>query len=210
MKKKILDNIIYALGVMAAIFFLLFNSKLGVLIVGMDIFVIVISILLIINKNIIGVILAIISGTVGLALFLHHIKYFTSGESLSFVLDFSLFFTTVISTIKYLYDLNKNAKTHEMLVIGEVIDLVKNPNLAVDYYVPVLGYEIKGEEFQVNYNVGFSKNIPEIGDTYNLYINPNDYYDVYFKPPIGNVIKNIAVNVFLSIITLIILFNILH
>ncbi len=210
MKKKIIDNTIFVLGVIAAIFFLLFNSKIGVLIVGLDIIFLIISILLIINKNNLGIALAIISGTVGITLYLHHIKYFTVAESISFILIFSLLLLTVFSTIKYIKDLKDNERTHEMLVVAEIIDLIKNPNIIKEYYIPVLGYEINGEKFEVNFNAGFSKNVPEIGTTYNIYVNPNDHFDVYFKPPAINIAKNIGVNVFLAIVSIIILFQIIH
>ena len=73
-------------------------------------------------------------------------------------------------------------KTHKMIVSAKIIDLIKNPNTEKDIYYPVLSYVINGDRFEINYPFGYVKNIPNIDDTIEININPNDYLDVYFKP----------------------------
>ena len=111
----------------------------------------------------------------------------------------------IFTIIRYFYLLRFNMQTHCLVVEAEITDLIKNPNLEKEVYYPVLTYKKGGEIFDVNCPEGFYKDIPNIGDKMQININPNDYMDVYFKPPISLVIKNVFSSICAIILAIIVL-----
>ena len=111
--------------------------------------------------------------------------------------------------IIYYLILKHNLKTHNLLVTAQIVDLIKNPNTKKEIYYPVLNYTIDGESFEINYPLGFTKNIPNIDDTIDISINPNDHMDVYFKPLKKTVIKNYLSGVSVLVLASLVLIGIL-
>lgn len=208
--KKVLDNIIYIVGVIAAILFLIFKDNTKVVLIGMGVFSLIISILLILKKNNLAVVFSIVAVMFCISLLLYYKFKFPITKIIPLFLLGSFFFILIYSIINYKLILDNGIKVHKLEIEGTIVDLVKNPNVSGNVLLPIVRYSINGEDFEVNYYRSFlDKDAPGLGTKVIVNVNPNDYYDVYYKPSNGEVIKNFATNIVLALITLFILWDIL-
>jgi len=208
--KKVLDNLIYIVGVTAVILFLIFKDNTKVVVIGIGVFSLIISILLILKKNSLAMITSIVSIMFCITLILYFLANMSISKVIPLFLLGSFFFILLYSTINYKILLDQSIKAHKLEVEGEIVDLVKNPNVSEVVLTPVVKYKIDGESFEVNYYCSFlEKNAPSLGTKVKLNVNPNDYYDVYYKPSIGEIIKNYATNIGLALLTAFILWDLL-
>jgi len=203
--KKIIDNIIYILTAILLTTIVLLKDKYFIMLCLAAGGLIIIGILLFINKNSYALILTPVGICLSISIILYkNFKYPIHKVTLIFFM-LSLILIMIFTIIRYFYLLNFNMQTHCLVVEAEITDLIKNPNLEKEVYYPVLTYNKGGEIFDVNCPEGFYKDIPNIGDKMQININPNDYMDVYFKPPISLVIKNVASSICAIILAIIVL-----
>lgn len=203
--KKIIDNIIYILTAILLTTIVLLKDKYFIMLCLAAGGLIIIGILLFINKNSYALILTPVGICLSISIILYkNFKYPIHKVTLIFFM-LSLILIMIFTIIRYFYLLRFNMQTHCLVVEAEITDLIKNPNLEKEVYYPVLTYKKGGEIFDVNCPEGFYKDIPNIGDKMQININPNDYMDVYFKPPISLVIKNVVSSICAIILAIIVL-----
>lgn len=207
--KKTIDNIIYILVAILLISVVALKDKYFLMLSITAVFLVVIGILLFINKNNYAPMVFPIGLSLGISILLYRFNKFPLDKTIIFFFMVSLILIMIFTIIKYYLTLKYNIYTHKLEVKAEIVDLIKNPNLEVDFYYPVLNYKVDGERFELNYPVGFSKNIPNIGDEMTININPNDHLDVYFKPLKKTVIKNYLSGVSVLVLASLVLIGIL-
>ena len=203
--KKVIDNIIYILGVSLLIAIVVLKDKYFIMVSLAAIGLTIIGILLFINKNNYAPVVLPSGLSMSLAAILYRFYKIPLYKVVVLFFMLSLILIMIGTMIKYHLILRENLMTHKLEIAAKVVDLVKNPNEEVDFYFPVLRYEIEGESFDINYPWGFAKNIPNIGDKISININPNDYLDVYFKPERKTVIKNYFSSICVLILAAIVL-----
>ena len=203
--KKIIDNIIYILTAILLTTIVLLKDKYFIMLCLAAGGLIIIGILLLLNKNSYALILTPVGICLSISIILYkNFKFPIYKVTLIFFM-LSLILIMIFTIIRYFYLLRFNMQIHCLVVEAEITDLIKNPNLEKEVYYPVLTYKKGGEIFDVNCPEGFYKDIPNIGDKMQININPNDYMDVYFKPPISLVIKNVFSSICAIILAIIVL-----
>lgn len=178
--KKIINNIIYILGVILAILIIIFRKKLVIIVLIASIFSFLIGLLLIAIKNVYGYLCAGIGLSTFLGWLFYKFEILMLNDAVTFVMALTLASTITIAYIIEIIRARVNLKIHSLEVEAEVIDLQKVPNVKKDLYYPVFGYVIDKKSFEVDYLKIYKKKIPEIGDKKKIFINPYDHFDVYF------------------------------
>ncbi len=206
--KKIIDNVIYVLTAALLITIVALKDNYFLLLTVASVGLIIIGILLFINKNNYAPILTPVGISLGISLIAYKYASFPLHKSILLFFMLSIISIMIFTLIKYHITLKENIKIHSMVIEAEVTDLVKNPNLEKDVYYPVLTYEKGSEIFDINYPVGYYKNIPNIGDKIAINVNPNDYMDVYFKPTNDAILKNVISGISVIVLATIVLIGI--
>lgn len=188
--KKIIDNIIFVLGALLLIIAIGLKDNYQLMLSIAAVLVTIIGILLFINKSNFSPIVLPIGISLAASVILYRFTKIPLYKITILFFTVSLFLILLITMIIYHLELKQYMKTHKMIVSAKIIDLIKNPNTEKDIYYPVLSYVINGDRFEINYPFGYVKNIPNIDDTIEININPNDYLDVYFKPSKKTILKN--------------------
>lgn len=203
--KKTIDNIIYVLTAALLITIVVLKDKYFIMVSISAIALSIIGILLLINKNNYAPVVLPMGISLGLSVLLYRFTKIPLYKATLLFFLASLALIMIATIIKYYFTLKYNIATHKKEVAAEIIDLIKNPNVDVDFYYPVLSYKIESEEYEINYPIGYAKNIPEIGDKIIINVNPNDYLDVYFKPDKMSIIKNYISSISVLILVTIVL-----
>ncbi len=205
MKKKILDNISYIVVVVTLLLIVVYqNNGQAMLFIGAGgIFLYGLVSCLQLNKY----------GTLflggGLSLFitmiLYTVGYFDKLDSITFMITLSMMLISVISLVIMYFDDKSILKKYTLIVEGEVIDLERNPNTKKDYYRPVYVYNVDDMDYEVVPPYYFSKNLPKIGDTLKIYVNPDVYGEVYFPKDLLTKIKLWGAGIGMFVISFIIM-----
>ena len=206
--KKAIDNIIYILGAILLIVIVYLNDKYALMLTITAVFLVIIGLLLLMNGNNYAALILPIGICLSMSIAFYKAQKFALSTAAIFFFLSCLALIMLITIIKYHYSIKSREKTHKITIDAEITDLVRNPNFDIDYYTPVLTYEIDGESFDVNYNKGFTKQVPQIGDTIRIYVNPNDHSDVFFKPELSTLLKNYISSILIILICIFILISI--
>ena len=206
--KKVLDWLTYIMCTAFAIFVFIYKDSFNMIIMVGAIFLIVLGIILILNKNEYSLIVLILGLCLETSYLLFRYKVLDKSSAIVFMFIFSLFIILLLSIIKYFVTIKANINTHKMELDATIVDLVKNPNFNKEVYVPLLEYKVKSEYFEFNYINDNPKYVPKIGDIVKIYVNPNDYYDVYIPPSKRAIIKGLASTIFIMIASLLLLIDI--
>ena len=207
MKKKILENASFIVGAatILAMFFCR-NSLTNAAIVG-SVGVIVYGLVNCLNSNKLGVLFMSIGASLLSAIFIYIADFLEKFEAITFFICMSMALMVIIATIFEILNLKAMLKKYSLLVDAEVVDLVKNPNTKKEYYQPIYEYTIGRDKFTVGLPGFLDKNLPKIGDTIKLHVNPEDNEDVYFDKKKSENIHMILVGLFFLIFSILIIIS---
>lgn len=206
-KNKIVDMLLSIFGIIIALLIIVFQKQNFILFSIAFIGCVIFGILLLLKNNKVGLLLSGI-GIGGISsLLIYTNKILDMGHTVTFFFLLSLTVMLILSLIVgIIYRINI-LKEYSLIVDGEVVDLIKNPNVKKDYYMPVYKYVIDGNEYFVE-DINFKHNfVPNIGQIKKLYVDPNDPLQVYFLPSKFNDIKNVFGILFLSILCIIVIIS---
>ena len=206
--KKVLDWLIYIICEAFAIFVFIYKDSYSMIIMVGAIFLIVLGVLLIFNKNNYASLVLLLGVCLEISYLLYKFKVLDRSSAIVFMFIFSLFNVLLMSVIRYFTTIKKSIDLHKMELEGTIVDLAKNPNFKKEVLVPLVEYKIKSEYFEFNYIIDDPKYVPKIGDKVKIYVNPNDYYDVYLPPSKRVIIKGLASTIFIMIASLLLLIDI--
>lgn len=206
-KNKIIDVLIFIFGVVFALLLIAFQKQNDKLFIVAFSACIVFGILLLFKFNKLGLLLEGIGIGGIVSLIIYYNEILKLGNTVTFFFCLSLAVMLILSLILgIIYRINV-MKKFNLIIEGEVVDLVKNPNVKKDYYMPVYKYVIDGNEYFVE-DINFKHNfVPNIGQIKKLYVDPNDPLQVYFLPSKFNDIKNVFGILFLSILCIIVIIS---
>jgi hypothetical protein len=204
-KKKIFSGIGYAVILVLLIVIFINQKNTKVILFAFAVGLMIYGIIQILNKKIIGYILACLSVSLAVTGFLYFSKVLALPQAFTFMLSSSvavLMALTLVFTVvkKLMID-----KSFELKVEAQVIDLVSNPNTDNRYFQPYYLYEIDGEEYNVLFPGFINKNIPKIGDKRTIRVDKNDHLNVYFEKTPMEKISDIVLEVFFLIVSIVIM-----
>ena len=206
-KNKIIDVLIFIFGGVFALLLIAFQKQNDKLFVVAFSGCIVFGILLLFKFNKLGLLLEGIGIGGIVSLIIYYNEILKLGNTVTFFFCLSLAIMLILSLILGIIYRISVMKKFNLIIEGEVVDLVKNPNVKKDYYMPVYKYVIDGNEYFVE-DINFKHNfVPNIGQIKKLYVDPNDPLQVYFLPSKFNDIKNVFGILFLSILCIIVIIS---
>lgn len=206
-KNKIVDILLSLFGIIIAMLIIIFQKQNFILFNIAFVGCVIFGILLLLKNNKIGLLLNGIGIGGIFSLLIYTKKILDMGHTVTFFFFLSLTVMLILSLIVgIIYRINI-LKEYNLIVDGEVVDLIKNPNVKKDYYMPVYRYVVDGNEYFVD-DIEFKHNfVPDIGQIKNLYVKPSDPLQVYFLPSKYSDIKNIIGCICLSILCIIFIFT---
>lgn len=203
-KEKIFSNLSFIIAVITIILIAFFHNNIAIIGVIGGIGGFLYGICLMINKNSTGYLFTSLGISLAASFLLYNYEKFDKGDAVTFMICESTFLLMLITLI-FMYINNKELfKLYNMSVEAEVIDLVKNPNTTKEYYQVMYQYELDGKAYVVGTPGFINKSIPNIGDKKKIYVDSNDYANVYFDKTMKEKIYNIGLCSFLMIASLII------
>lgn len=206
-KNKIIDVLIFIFGLVFALLLIAFQKQNDKLFIVAFLGCIVFGILLLFKFNKLGLLLEGIGIGGIVSLIIYYNGILKLGNTVTFFFCLSLSVMLILSLILGIIYRISVMKKFNLIIEGEVVDLVKNPNVKKDYYMPVYKYVIDGNEYFVE-DINFKHNfVPNIGQIKKLYVDPNDPLQVYFLPSKFNDIKNVFGILFLSILCIIVIIS---
>lgn len=204
-KGKIIDSIMYVLGVIIAILVFVFQKNYSLLFLIAFIAFVIYGVLFLIKRNNIGFLFNGI-GIGGLvSLYIYHSKIFDLGDTVTFFFCMSVAVMLILSLIIGFVFRKIVLKTYNLIIDAEVVDLIRNPNSKKDFYKSVYKYNVAGNDYiveDIEYKHYF---VPNIGDIRKINVNPDDATDVYFLPNKLEDIKNFVGSLFFIIASIIII-----
>lgn len=203
--KKVLEWLIYIMCIAFAIFVFIKKDSYELIVMVGALFVIAMGILLFFKKNEYALLVLIIGICLEVSYLLYKFRVLDRSTAIVFMFIFTLFNVLLLSIIKYFMAIKNSINTHKMELIATVVDITKNPNFKKEVLVPLLEYKVKSEYFEFNYISDDPKYVPKIGDTVKIYVNPNDYYDVYIPPSRKAIIRGVAGTIFIMLASLLLL-----
>lgn len=205
MKKKILDSVSYMIIVVTLLLIVVFqNNGQVMLFIGAG-GILLYGLVSCLQLNKYGTLFLGCGGSLLITMILYTTGYFDKLDSITFMITLSMMLISVISLIFMYFDDKNILKKYTLIVEGEVIDLEKNPNTKKDYYRPVYIYNVDDMGYEVVPPYYFSKNIPKIGDTLKIYVNPQEHGEVYFPKDLLTKIKLWGAGIGMFIISFVIL-----
>lgn len=207
MKKKILENAGFVVG-LATILGIFFcrNSLSNAAIVG-SIGVIIYGLVNCLNNNKLGVLFISIGSSLLSAMYLYKTDILPKFESITFFISMSMALMVIIATIFEILNVRAMLKIHSLVVDAKVVDLLKNPNTKKEFYQPIYEYIMGSDVYTVGLPGYVEKNIPRIGDTIKLHVNPNDKEDVYFEKKKKDNLHMLFVGLFFLIASILIIIS---
>lgn len=198
MKDKIIDYLLYGVIIITVLVILIFQKSLANVFLGISICSIFLGVLLSLKgeKYGAGVSGFGIAGISSILLYRNCILDYS--DSTTFMMASTLGLYSLLSIIFDIINVNVLNKKYSMMVVGKVIDLeVSQSNNK--FFKPVYGFEIDKDKYEVDYPMYISKGIPGIGDDMPIFVNPDNYEDVYFKRSLLMAIRVYAVSILLLI-----------
>ena len=203
--EKIINTIMYVIGVIVAILVLIFSKNLFYITIIGAVALLLVGICLLFLKKTYGYLCVGIGFSTIIAIILYKFKILVLADSITFDFCLSIVITMAVAFLLECYRRKKILETHTLVIEAQVIDLEKNPNLKKEAYLPIYSYTVNDENYEVPYVRYFTKNVPDIGSIKEIKINPLDHMDVYFEQELKDKIFNITCMFFLIIVSLIIM-----
>ncbi len=181
MKDKILDSMAFIVGVLTVILVALLNKNVMMMgiVGGMGAFFF--GLINIMRKNNYGYVFTSCGLGCAISFLLYKYHILDRPDALMFMICSSTFLLMLISFIFDFINNKELFKIYNMEIIGVVVDLVKNPNTKQDYYQVIYEYEVDDKIYRVARPGFINKNIPNMGDKDKIYVDSQDYANVYFK-----------------------------
>lgn len=203
--KKIIDWISTLFVFILLILVVVFRNDLTTCAIISSIFGIVIGIFGIFNKNSYGMLVLSISICLLSSTLLYIKDILVYMDALTFMICSSVFIVTLLSFITDIINTKNIMKKYDSNVIGKVVDLIRDKNIAREVYLPLYEYEVNGNVYNIEGYKYYDKNIPDIGDEITLRIDSNEPTEVYFKKTFFEEFKFKIVTIVLMVMCLIIL-----
>lgn len=205
MKNKIIENLGFAIGVVTVLLVVIFAKKLQVVCFiaggGLSLY----GLISILKKENTGYVVFSAGISLFLATFLYIFNILSKGDSITFVICLILALILGISMVVDFFNKKKIKEIFGIEIIANVIDLEKNPNTKKDFYRAIYKYEVDGNEYTVANPEYTNRFIPKIGDTLKIYVDSNDYLNVFFDKSLIEKIYIYGLNLFLIIASLVII-----
>ena len=205
MKNKILDNISFVVGIATILGIFFCRSSLSNAAIVGSIGLIIYGIVNCFNSNKLGVLFVSIGSSLLSAMYIYKAGVLPKFESITFFICMSMALMVVIATLFEIFNVRSMLKLYSLKVDAKVVDLVKNPNTKKEFYQPIYEYIIGKDVYTVGLPGFIEKNIPKIGDTIKLNVNPKDNGDVYFEKKKTDNIHMILIGAFFLIASILII-----
>lgn len=207
MKKKILENASFVIGLLTVIGVFIFKDSLTKAAIVGSIGVILYGLVSCLNNNRLGVLFMSIGGSLIGAISLYSNEVLDKFDSITFFFCLSMALMVVIAALFEIFNVKAMLKSHSLRVDAKVVDLLKNPNTKKEYYQPIYEYVIGNELYTVGLPGYLDKNLPKVGDTIKLNVNPDDKEDVYFEKRKSDNVHMIAVGLFFLVASILIIIS---
>lgn len=205
MKQKIIDTMIYIIAIITVILILIFQTNKSMVLLIASIGGILLGLCFTIQNKKHGILIISLCISLLLSTILYKNKTLTLHNSLTFFISLSIASMLLITFIVEFINRKIISKIYTIKQQATVIDLKKYPNSKKEYYQPIYEYEIDNNIYHVEYPDYKQKFIPNIGDKKDIYIDPNNYEEIYFKPEIKDDLFKFFIGLILIIACLIIL-----
>lgn len=203
-KEKIINNISFVIGVITLILIALFHNHLIISGIAAGVGSVLYGVCIMINRNSSGYLFFSLGLSLSFALILFDCGFLDKGDSVTFMICLSTFLLMAVTLIFMCLNKKEIAKIYSLVVEGEVIDLVKNPNTTKEYYQVIYQYKVGDEVYKVGTPDYINRFIPKLGDKIKIYIDPNDHANTFFEKTKPEKIYNIGLCTFFMIASLII------
>ena len=204
MKERIIDAIIGILVFVLVILCVVFKESYFNLLISVSIIGILLGILFILKKANYGFFVVSMALSLLISCVLYRMDIFIFNEAMTFMICSSVFFLMLFSTIFDFVNKKVIQEHYSLLITATLIDLERNNNVKKECYLPIYEYEVDGLVYEIAAPYYIEKNIPSLGETISIMVNPEQHDQAYFKKPIKEDIKNISMAIFLMIACLII------
>lgn len=205
--KKILSTIKYTLIVTTMILLIVFQKNLTYAFYIVSVFCSIMGILLLIEKNRLGLLLEIFSIDSFISVIVYKKGILSFASSITLFISAFLAMALLVSVIYVFITNNIINKIYTRKEKAKVIDYEKYPNSKKKYLMPIYQYRIKNKEYIVKYPSYLKNKIPKIDSECTLLVNPKDVEDVYFPVTKTKKITIILSGVFVIIICLIVIIS---
>lgn len=203
--KKILDFISALLIFILGILVIVFRNDLITLAIIAGVIGILIGLCNMINKNNNGILIFVISICLLVSVSIYNNKILGYSDTLTFMICCSVFFISLFSFIKDIFDIKTILKKYDLIVTGKVVDLIQDKNVSKEVYVPLYEYVVNDVAYNIEDYKYYDKNIPNIGDEIILRVDSKEPREVYFKKTVFEVIRFKFVTILLMIMCICIL-----
>lgn len=197
--KNVLDWISMVLIFILGILVIIFREDLTTLALIAGIFGIIIGLCNVINKHNNGLLVLIISICLLVSMSLYKNKVLSYSDTLTFMICCSVFFISLFSFVKDIFDTKTILNKYDLTVNGKVIDLLQDKNVSKEVYVPLYEYVVDNVTYNIEDYKSYDKNVPNIGDEIILRVDSKEPGEVYFKKTIFEVIRFKFVTILLMI-----------
>lgn len=204
MKERIIDAIIGILVFVLVILCVVFKESYFNLLISVSVIGILLGILFILKKANYGFFVVSMALSLLISCVLYRMDIFIFNEAMTFMICSSVFFLMLFSTIFDFVNKKVIQEHYSLLITATLIDLERNNNVKKECYLPIYEYEVDGLVYEIAAPYYIEKNIPSLGETISIMVNPEQHDQAYFKKPIKEDIKNISMAIFLMIACLII------
>lgn len=204
MKERIIDAIIGILVFVLVILCVVFKESYFNLLISVSVIGILLGILFILKKANYGFFVVSMALSLLISCVLYRMDIFIFNEAMTFMICSSVFFLMLFSTIFDFVNKKVIQEHYSLLITATLIDLERNNNVKKECYLPIYEYEVDGLVYEIAAPYYIEKNIPSLGETISIMVNPEQHDQAYFKKPIKEDIKNISMALFLMIACLII------
>ena len=204
-KEKILDMISTLIFIVGVILFIVYKNNMLVALTIAGVVGLLFGIIAFIKKEGYSVYLTAVSVVLIVTLILYSTKLLSRGNAITFMLLGSFVCLMIMSAIVTFVSRRYFLKKYSVVVEGVVSDLKKNPNTKKEIYNVVYDYDIDGKGYTAIDPYAVEKKTPNIGDVKKIYVDPNDYSEVWFDISKNKLIKEYILEFVSALIGIIIL-----
>lgn len=180
MKKKLIDNVSFAVLIITLLLIAVFRENGKVILFIASGGLVLYGTCACLQKQRYGTLIIGSGLSLLVTMFLYVFEMLDKSKSITFMICLSCFVIALLSLIFMLITQKEAMKRYSLIVEGEVINLEKNPNTKKEYYKPIYNYVIKNMVYTVEYPYFLQKGLPKIGDKSKIYVDPNEPGEVYF------------------------------
>lgn len=203
-KEKIINNLSFVIGVITVVLIAVFHKNLVISGVSAGVGAVLYGICIMFNKNSSGYLFFSLGISLSASLILFNYNVLDKGDAVTFMICLSTFLLMAVTLIFMYLNKKEIEKVYNIVVKGEVVDLIRNPNTNKEYYQVIYQYELDGKVYNVGTPDYVSKFIPKIGDSINIFIDPLDHANAFFEKSKTEKVYNIGLCTFFMIASLII------